>query len=158
MTFMALGQPIGLEGEEMIKQWNQCPNLKWLGGLPRRQAKAVLSQAGVLVFPSEREGLSLAMIEAVALGVPIVCQPKSSMPELVQHGVNGSLVDASDIAGWVEAIKSWLGPRTEEQQNHLNACREAALEKFDWKNVGRAYGPIYRSVMERKPTVYRVNA
>lgn len=157
-TFIALGQPIGYEGDAMVRKWQECPNLMWLGGLPRRQAKAVLSHAGVLIFPSEREGLSLAMIEAVALGIPIICQPKSSMPELVKHGVNGALVDANDIAGWLTAMEEWIDPRSEEQRRQLKECRDEALKKFDWKNVGRAYGPIYRAMMEKKPAIYRVNA
>lgn len=158
MTFVALGQPLGAEGAKMIQEWKQCPNLLWLGALPRRQAKAVLSHAGVLVFPSEREGLSLAMIEAVALRIPIIAQPKSSMPELVQPGVNGELLNAADIPAWEHAMRVWMRPRSPEQDRHLDECRAAALEKFDWKNVGCAYGPVYRAIMQKPPRIYRVNA
>lgn len=158
ITFVALGHPMGSEGEEMMKKWQQCPNLRWLGGLPRRQAKAILSQAGVLVFPSEREGLSLAMIEAVAMGVPIIAQPKSSMPELVIPGKNGELVDANNLTEWENAIRKWQEPRSSEQEKSLAELRAQALHQYNWQFVGTEYGKIYKAIMQKQPKIYKVIA
>ena len=45
------------------------------------------------------------MIEAFAAGVPVIASRVGGLPELVEHGVNGFLVDVDDYAGWKEAVE-----------------------------------------------------
>jgi glycosyltransferase involved in cell wall biosynthesis len=95
LPFVALGGVLPGDGETFAEMFRSTPNIIWPGSTPRAVTRAIMARAGVLVFPSEREGLSLAMIEAIALGLPILAQPKSSMPELVRPGFNGELIDVS---------------------------------------------------------------
>lgn len=148
IPFVALGSPIGEQGYKYSLEFEKTPNIYWLGNVERKVAKAVLARAGVLVFPSEREGLSLAMIEAVAMCVPIIAQPKSSMPELVFTGINGDLVDEKDIEGWNAMTNKWLKKRSDNTVNNLFNMREQAIRKYNWRTVGESYGPIYRRVHE----------
>jgi len=159
MVFVAVGSAIPGEGDHFAREFERVPNILWLGSVNRSTAKAVLSFAGVLVFPSEREGLSLAMIEAVGMGVPILAQPKSSMPELVASGCNGDLVEQEDIEGWNSALHHWRADRSENQVAGLRLAREGALQRFSWSTVGAAYGPVYRKVAELpRKVVYRIPA
>ena len=147
-TFVAVGPVDQGDGEASAEAFEKAPNILWLGSVNRAAARAILAKAGVLVFPSEREGLSLAMIEAVGMGVPIIAQPKSSMPELVTSGANGELVDGRNLEEWDEALHRWAGSRTAEMISSLETARRSALERFDWKTVGGAYGPVYRKTLE----------
>lgn len=154
LPFVALGSAPN-EGFHFARQFKETPNIHWLGSVDRKATRAVLGKAGVLVFPSEREGLSLAMIEAMAMKLPIIAQPKSSMPEIVTPGVNGELVEQGDLQNWNHALKKWRGPITAAQQAGLELSRVRALEQFQWRRIGESYGPIYRSVMEKSPKVLR---
>ncbi|MFD0892783.1 glycosyltransferase family 4 protein [Luteolibacter ambystomatis] len=148
IPFVALGGGVGDLGKSFEEDFRNTPNIHWLGNVDRKAGRAVLGRAGVLVFPSEREGLSLAMIEAVAMGVPILAQPKSSMPELVEAGQNGELVAQEDEAGWNDALHKWLGERSAAQMEALAVARQRAIGRFNWATVGAAYGPMYRRTLE----------
>jgi glycosyltransferase involved in cell wall biosynthesis len=76
ITFVGAGyvHPDGLHFEPMM---HSLPNLIWLGHVDRRCIRALMSHAGVFLFPSEREGLALSVIEALGMGLPVIGQPKS---------------------------------------------------------------------------------
>jgi glycosyltransferase involved in cell wall biosynthesis len=76
-----------------------------LGSLPRKDALAALASAGALVLPSRWEGLPIAPIEAMAIGIPVVAANVSGLPEIVESGVSGELVDARAPAPYVAAIR-----------------------------------------------------
>jgi glycosyltransferase involved in cell wall biosynthesis len=154
ITFVALGGVLPGDGEIYADQFNATPNILWLGNMERSMARAVMAKAGVLVFPSEREGLSLGMIEAIAMGIPILAQPKSSMPELVTAGWNGELMDAGDFDAWNQSLHRWLPPRTDEQAENLKSARLEALEKFSWEVVGKAYHSVYEKTLNTKNQLF----
>jgi glycosyltransferase involved in cell wall biosynthesis len=81
------------------------PAVELLGELPRREALAALATAGALVLPSRWEGLPIAPIEAMALGIPVVAANVSGLPEIIESGVSGELVDARDAAPYVAALR-----------------------------------------------------
>jgi glycosyltransferase involved in cell wall biosynthesis len=150
VQFVALGGVVPNDGEVFAEEFKRVPNIHWLGSVDRVIARTILAFSGVLVFPSEREGLSLAMIEALGMGVPIIAQPKSSMPELVEVGVNGSLVDIDDSDGWNEALIRYLGLSEAERLEIFKKVRKGAVERFSWSHVGASYGPVYRELITRK--------
>lgn len=147
ITFVALGGVVP-GGEHFAKAFEQTPNICWLGPISRRQARAVLSKAGVMLFPSEREGLSLAMIEALAMGIPIIAQPKSSMPELVQPGVNGELIDIADLSSWQQALLRLVGMSQQQRRHILSTVRNHAVQQYSWEVVGSAYATIYEKLTQ----------
>lgn len=147
ITFVALGGVVP-GGEDYAKAFEQTPNICWLGPISRRQARAVLSKAGVLLFPSEREGLSLAMIEALAMGIPIIAQPKSSMPELVQPGVNGELIDIADLSSWQNALLRYVSLSQDQRRLILSSVRKQAILQYGWEVVGSAYAAIYEKLTQ----------
>ncbi len=113
------------------------------GALPHEQVPAVLASATAMVLPSvtsrdgQMEGIPVALMEAMAAGVPVVSTQLSGIPELVRDGVTGLLVperDPAALAGAMErlAIDPGLGARLAE------AGRRAVRDDFDrGRNVGR---------------------
>jgi glycosyltransferase involved in cell wall biosynthesis len=154
VPFVALGSVLPGDGEVYAEMFRSTPNIIWPGSVPRAVTRAIMAKAGALVFPSEREGLSLAMIEAIALGLPILAQPKSSMPELVRPGFNGELIDVNHFEEWNHALHRWSPIRTAEQEQNLQSARHDALQKYAWDVVGRRYQSIYEKVLTMKTKKY----
>lgn len=148
VPFVAIGGAIKEDELPFAELFKRTPNIHWLGSVNRSAGRAILSKAGVLVFPSEREGLSLAMIEAMAMGLPILAQPKSSMPELVSPGINGELLDANDFQSWNHGLRKWLKPHTGDLKRGLESTRLETVRRFKWSTVGEAYAPIYQQVAQ----------
>ncbi|AZO77303.1 MULTISPECIES: glycosyltransferase [unclassified Bosea (in: a-proteobacteria)] len=84
-----------------------------LGALKQEQVRAYLAQAGVFALPSvvtasgDRDGIPVALMEAMAVGVPVVSTRVSGIPELVEHGSSGLLAepgDARELAHCIERL------------------------------------------------------
>jgi glycosyltransferase involved in cell wall biosynthesis len=80
-------------------------NVRFLGGVPHDDMPMVYQSADVFVMLSLQEGMSNAMLEAMAAGLPIVAPDTEAVTHLVQHGWNGFLFSAVDAAACEGAIR-----------------------------------------------------
>lgn len=143
VTIVAAGyvHPLGKHFEPMM---HSLPNLIWLGHVDRRCIRALLRRAVVFLFPSEREGLALSVIEALGMGVPVIAQPKSSMPELIQDGIQGKLHDVSDLTAWESSVGKFLSRDERQREEFIKQVRPGMLARYAWSSIGSQYGEIYR--------------
>lgn len=92
------------------------------------------------------EGLSLAVLEAMAAGLPIVATDISGNKDVVTDGKNGYLVKPSDAAGLATAISKVLTNRELSAELSVEAKRVAS--NYDWINVARQYVDTYREAID----------
>ncbi len=102
------------------------PRVRLLGNRPHGELPALLAAADVLVLPSEREGLAMAWIEALASGTPIVVPDVGGAREVVDRPAAGRIA-ARDPAAIAEAVNAILADPPAPQ-----AVREAA-ERYGWE-------------------------
>jgi hypothetical protein len=88
------------------------------------------------------EPFGLSVVEALACGTPVIAYRRGSMPELIDDGVTGFLVDSFDEA--VAAIG-----RIDEIDRA--ACRKAAVERFGVDRMADRYLALYRSLVDDRP-------
>jgi glycosyltransferase involved in cell wall biosynthesis len=109
----------------------------------RQSYLKAVAAADVFVLPSLEEGLPLALVEAMALGVPVVSTPVNAIPEAVQHDVTGLLVEPGDAAGLADAI---LQLRTDPTRaRRLAAAGEAHARIFDADVMASVTLDVYES-------------
>jgi glycosyltransferase involved in cell wall biosynthesis len=107
-----------------------------LGGAAR--AKALGSAHALLHLINFQEPFGLSVVEALASGTPVIASNRGSMPELIDHGVTGFLVNSVDEA--VEAI----GRISEINRA---ACRAAVSARFTVDCMADRYVGLYRSLV-----------
>lgn len=78
--------------------------VRFLGRLDERATLAAIAAADMLVLPSFMEGLPVVLMEAMALGVPVVATRVAGIPELVRDDVGGLLFDPADWTALADAI------------------------------------------------------
>jgi glycosyltransferase involved in cell wall biosynthesis len=84
------------------------------------------------------EPFGLSVIEALACGTPVIASNRGSMPELIDHGVTGFLVDSLDSA--VDSI-SRIG------EIDRTACRAAVAKRFTVDRMADRYLDVYRYLL-----------
>lgn len=119
--------------------------VRFLGRIPREETFQYYQRANLFVLPSANEGMSNAMLEALASGLPILATDTGGTKELVEEGLNGHLLkmhDAKDIAKRIE----WHLTHPEETKRMGAESRRRALQ-LGWDGVAKEYRKVYRMVI-----------
>lgn len=106
-----------------------------------------LSKAAVFALPSYNEGLPLALLEALASGLPVVATPVGSVPEVFDNGAVGTLVDPGDVDALAKAIDQ-LASQTPENELIAHLARDVWAENYDINDYPERLGSIYRQVLK----------
>lgn len=111
-----------------------------LAGRRRADAMAAIyREHDIFVSASSQEGMSNAMLEAMASGLPIVTTRCEGLDELIAD--NGLVVDRAEPAALAQAIKVLIEDRPKREAMAIAARRQA--EKFNWDAVAKAYLQLY---------------
>lgn len=104
-------------------------NVEFAGWIDAKRRNALLAQADIFLLPSHNEGLPMSVLEAMAWGVPVITTPVGGIPELIEHGTNGLLVEVGNIKAIQAAIEQLaLDGRLREKIGH--AGRETVRQRF----------------------------
>lgn len=116
------------DGPEAARLRMEAPgNVDFVGPVPAEEVPRLLAGARALMVPSEwYEGQPRTIIEAFAAGVPVVASDVGGLPELVEDGVNGLLVEVGDRDGWTRAAL--------EMMDGTSARRMSRAALDTWKN------------------------
>ena len=135
----------GPEREKLEALASGDARIHFLGYKPRPEALKLLKGSDVFVLPSIHEGLSTALLEAMALGVPVVASRTGGNEELVEDGVTGILVPRNDPQALMRAIKTLL----EDSELAKTLARKARLvvkSNYSWDVVIQRYVEIYQGL------------
>jgi glycosyltransferase involved in cell wall biosynthesis len=116
--------------------------VEFLGEIGDRARDELLGGAAALLFPIEwPEPFGLVMIEALACGTPVIAWRRGSVPEVLEDGVTGYIVNSVD-----EAV------RAVERIDRLSrtTCRHVFEERFDASRMAKGYLDLYRSLVPEK--------
>ena len=123
------------------------------GWLAASEREAQLARAWLFCLPSHAEGLPMAMLEAMAAGVPVVASRVGAIPDLVTDGVEGLLAAPGDVDALVRAIGRLLADRA--LHTRLACAARGCIETHCSLEVvcGRL-GALYAQLMdEGKPNM-----
>jgi glycosyltransferase involved in cell wall biosynthesis len=122
--------------ESKIRPLLSSPGIEYIGEVAEADKGALLGSSRALLFPIDwEEPFGLVMIEALACGTPVIAFRRGSVPEIIEDGVTGFIVESVDDA--VEAVG-----RLDEIDR--SACRRAFERRFTASRMARDYVQIYR--------------
>jgi glycosyltransferase involved in cell wall biosynthesis len=115
--------------EQRIDELDLAGRVTITGWISEAEVRRHLLAARALVLPSFAEGLPVVIMEALALGRPVVATRITGIPELVRDGENGRLVTASNVRELTEALR-WIMEAPVEQLDEMGrAGRQLARER-----------------------------
>lgn len=117
---------------------DRYPNVEYIGEINEQQKAHFLGQASALLFPIDwPEPFGLVMIEAMACATPVIAFRCGSVPEVIEHGVSGFIVDSEDEA--VAAVATL-------PQFDRAGVRAAFDARFTAQRMASDYVALYRGL------------
>ena len=126
--------------EKVIRPLLADPLVDFVGEIGERDKRGFLGNAFALLFPIDwPEPFGLVVIEAMARGTPVIVFPGGSVPELIEDGVSGFIVDSvKDAASAVERVSTL----------RRESCRQTFFQRFTASRMAENYVDLYRRLVE----------
>ncbi len=116
-----------------------------VGAVPHEQIHEYYKKASVIVMPSKYEGLSLAALQGMASGMPLVAAKVGGLQEIVKHGYNGLLFNPGSVDELFKALTYLLRNKEALLKMGINARKYAYMFKI--KNIAKLYEQFARELM-----------
>ena len=134
------------EREDSLKKLASDAKVNLILAGYRSDVPEVLAAADLFIFPSLREGLPRALMEAMAAGVPVIASDIRGNNDLIEHGVEGMLFPLGNTAALREQI-SYMR-RNPAKAEQMVAAARIKLQRFSLAEVMEQMIALYRSAME----------
>jgi len=134
---------------ERISKYNLGKSFRILAGgeigETRDDLLSMMSLADIFVLASLQEGLPIALVEAMALGLPCIATNINAIPEAISNGENGVLIPPNDPTALAEAMADLLNDREKRTRYGGEAVR-TAYERFDERTTAERTLKLYDAV------------
>jgi glycosyltransferase involved in cell wall biosynthesis len=123
--------------------------LRFRGSLTDAELEQVCSESHVFVMPSKKEGFGIVYLEAMATGLPCIGANHGGVPEVIEHGKSGFLVeydDAEQIVGYLRALLE-----SPELYGSLSRGARRRAEDLGFDAMANAWGAKVFKVLECSP-------
>ena len=126
--------------QEVIEPLLKNPYCEYIGEIGEAEKADFLGNARALLFPINwPEPFGLVLIEAMACGTPVIAYPRGSVPEVIEDGLTGLLVD--DVDGAVRAV-------SRVDRLSRSGCRKTFERRFTAYRMTRDYLQVYKRLRE----------
>lgn len=147
--------PMRGDVEELIDRFGLKSKVKLVGWQSNGQVRDLIRRSRAMVLPSFAEGLPVVIMEALALGRPVISTYVAGIPELVQPGISGWLTPPGSVDELVEAIRAALDMPLEDlrEMGRAGAARVSerhnaeieAAELMSLVNDSLVRGPLHQT-------------
>jgi len=138
--------PLRGELEEFCTQ-QSIHDVEFLGKLPYSDVIKRVANSDVFVLTSVEEGMPNAIIEALALGKPVIATAVGGIPEVVKDGVNGILVPPKSTEHIAKALERLLSDS--ELRRKLGEAAAESVKDYTWSKIAEKYERIYMAAREK---------
>ncbi|MFT3731277.1 MAG: glycosyltransferase [Hyphomicrobium sp.] len=136
------------EIEALIARYELTAHVRITGWMSSEQVRAEILSARALVLPSFAEGLPVVLMEAMALGRPVISTYIAGIPELVRDDVDGWLAPAGDVDALTEAMRKCLDSPLEALASMGSRARARAIERHDAHRQALALATLFQQTTD----------
>jgi sugar transferase (PEP-CTERM/EpsH1 system associated) len=120
----------------------------WLPG-ERNDVAEIMRCFDIFVLPSQAEGISNTILEAMATALPVIATDVGGNPELVEDGKTGRLTTPGDPEAMAEKIADYIG-HIEKMRQHSKQAYRRALTEFSLLAMVERYKAVYDSLLKQE--------
>lgn len=130
---------------KLSKELNVSERIFFLGRIPSEKMPQIYRENDIFVMSSAHEGMSNAMLEAMASGLPIVTTECEGVEELIAD--NGIVTERADAESFAEALKKLA--QDDKSYKQMSSASRTKAEKLSWNTVAQQYLDCYNKVLDR---------
>ncbi|HAN8474704.1 TPA: colanic acid biosynthesis glycosyltransferase WcaL [Escherichia coli] len=136
----------------LIEQYQLEDVVEMPGFKPSHEVKAMLDDADVFLLPSvtgadgDMEGIPVALMEAMAVGIPVVSTLHSGIPELVEADKSGWLVPENDARALAQRLAAFSQLDTDELTTVVKRAREKVEHDFNQQVINRELASLLQAL------------
>ncbi|MBS3088403.1 glycosyltransferase family 4 protein [Candidatus Pacearchaeota archaeon] len=136
--------PYRKELGELTAKLNLKNRINFVGEKDRKEVMKELAKSDLFVNPSYSEGLPTSVLEAGAVGLPVIATDAGGTREVIIDGKTGILIKEKDSNGLKKAIEFMVMNRTKREM-YANNLNNLIKEKFDWEKIIKQWEKILRN-------------
>lgn len=129
-----------------IKRLDITDSVFLVGGLQKEEIALLMAAADVFVLPSRAEAFGLSLLEAAAVGLPVVCSHAGGIPEVFRDNLDAALCPPGDDCAIARAIICLIQDR--EFANRLRRNALGTASRFTWEIAAKRTLRVYEKVCQ----------
>jgi glycosyltransferase involved in cell wall biosynthesis len=143
-------------GEEKPGEWKQLMEnvrsngldtwVRFTGEVPRERIQGILAVGHVFLLPSFIEGMPIAIIEAMRSGLPVISTRVNAIPEVIEDGVSGILIDPGNSQAIAEAVLS-LTEHPSLREKLAQGAAQTFEERYELTRAMQRLRAVYERVL-----------
>lgn len=114
-------------------------------GLSNRDLAADLARCHLMALPSIAEGFGLAISEAMACGVPVVCSENTGGADFITHGLDGYVLPVRDVAGLTRVFAEAMA--APDALFEMGRAARRRVERMTWAEYRRQFAEAHRALL-----------
>ena len=123
--------------------------VQFFGYVPREKIAEYYAAANVFVLPSYNEGMSVALLEAMASGLAVVVTPTGGTPELVEPEINGLIFDWGDVDGLTSHLRRLARDRSLVKR--MGGASRMRASNYSWNRAALSYIDVLQQLVPFLP-------
>lgn len=146
--------PQRIQLQELISAYGITDKVKLLGALPQEDVRSYLDSADIFILPcitaenGDMDGIPVSLMEAMAKEIPVISTRVSGIPELIDDGESGILVDQKDTAALSEAISRLVCDPGLRKQIAFQG-RQKIIEEFNLHQTSIEIGNLFQHYLTK---------
>ena len=121
-------------------------NVTFINGASHIETIIKISKSDLFLLPSLGEGISNSVLEAMALGVPVISSNCGGMTEVITHNYNGFIYSARDYEEIPELIKYFIGLDQNSINNIIKNAKNTIKQKFLIQKQIKSFIELYNKI------------
>jgi glycosyltransferase involved in cell wall biosynthesis len=136
---------------QAAQQHGVSDRVRMLGQVSEREKFAAMAAADVFASTSQHEGFGLVFLEAMSMGLPVVCYDRGGQTDFLATPTTGAVVKLNDIDAFAAAILELQ--RAPARREEIRRHNLAAVESFFIDRCARRYEAVFeRAILARSPS------
>jgi len=121
------------EANLLVQQLNLSEKVYLMGKLSKKEWVTMSQGYDVFINTTNHDNIPISVMEAMALGLPVISTNVGGIPYLIQENKNGLLVEKNDVAAMVNKIKCLI--ENKELTASISKQARKTVEKYDWEVI-----------------------